>query len=659
MGAPRLRTGLVAGLALLMSCSSSPPEVGWWEQRQPSGPCWEANLADGLSTESADEIHAIYRCLNKDGGYEALSGLDASMDTSSRADRPLGAEIGQLALGLSGADLDLLSVAGVALDLLDAPDEPIEPLLEISVELLYGQPYGVIANGGVNLKSESALGDGVVVPLLPVVSGVSEAILDDGDAVPALLADALESETLDDAVCTMVGLASSGDPDVEALRARLLPDLGAAIADARSPENDRWSEASGDSLRDLLDGALLETRGDGKNAVAALAVELEPILEDDAVRDGLRDALQQALDEDQLDTLPAWAQHLVEVDAQGVRLCDASVTTSCSSEDSALVALLRLLAESNADVECSFIGISLYDGNFAIDLLKMLAALDPDTAASLTDLAGAVLGWSWTGDVLEWILGSCVGADTAAMVADLDALDRLNDPESGELLGVLVGLLGAVYDEGQGRDQLQPLVDTLTVAHDRGLLPPLEEVLRDLGNTPIADDVVALVPLLLDPGPLDVDACPDGSEPLELEQIWALVGDALLARDRDQAPLATLQPVFNATLTQDATYTALGNLGGLLAEQDASVGALWELIPELVAVNPDLSLVHDLGPLIRDEQIRGPALRLLESRPLTGAVGETSLTEEGPLPFAARLVTGGTLDAVLRTVDLVLGTLGG
>lgn len=659
MGAPRLRTGLVAGLALLMSCSSSPPEVGWWEQRQPSGPCWEANLADGLSTESADEIHAIYRCLNKDGGYEALSGLDASMDASSRADRPLGAEIGQLALGLSGADLDLLSVAGVALDLLDAPDEPIEPLLEISVELLYGQPYGVIANGGVNLKSESALGDGVVVPLLPVVSGVSEAILDDGDAVPALLADALESETLDDAVCTMVGLASSGDPDVEALRARLLPDLGAAIADARSPENDRWSEASGDSLRDLLDGALLETRGDGKNAVAALAVELEPILEDDAVRDGLRDALQQALDEDQLDTLPAWAQHLVEVDAQGVRLCDASVTTSCSSEDSALVALLRLLAESNADVECSFIGISLYDGNFAIDLLKMLAALDPDTAASLTDLAGAVLGWSWTGDVLEWILGSCVGADTAAMVADLDALDRLNDPESGELLGVLVGLLGAVYDEGQGRDQLQPLVDTLTVAHDRGLLPPLEEVLRDLGNTPIADDVVALVPLLLDPGPLDVDACPDGSEPLELEQIWALVGDALLARDRDQAPLATLQPVFNATLTQDATYTALGNLGGLLAEQDASVGALWELIPELVAVNPDLSLVHDLGPLIRDEQIRGPALRLLESRPLTGAVGETSLTEEGPLPFAARLVTGGTLDAVLRTVDLVLGTLGG
>lgn len=659
MGAPRLRTGLVAGLALLMSCSSSPPEVGWWEQRQPSGPCWEPNLADGLSTESADEIHAIYRCLNKDGGYEALSGLDASMDASSRADRPLGAEIGHLALGLSGADLDLLSVAGVALDLLDAPDEPIEPLLEISVELLYGQPYGVIANGGVNLKSESALGDGVVVPLLPVVSGVSEALLDDGDAVPELLADALESETLDDAVCTMVGLASSGDPDVEALRARLLPDLGAAIADARSPENDRWSEASGDSLRDLLDGALLETRGDGKNAVAALAVELEPILEDDAVRDGLRDALQRALDEDQLDTLPAWAQHLVEVDAKGVRLCDASVTTSCSREDSALVALLRLLAESNADVECSFIGISLYDGNFAIDLLKMLAALDPDTAASLTDLAGAVLGWSWTGDVLEWILGSCAGADTAAIVADLDALDRLNDPESGELLGVLVGLLGAVYDEGQSRDQLQPLVDTLTVAHDRGLLPPLEEMLRDLGNTPIADDLVALVPLLLDPRPLDVDACPDGSEPLDLEQIWALVGDAMLARDRDQAPLATLQPVLNATLTQDATYTALGNLGGLLAEQDASVGALWELIPELVAVNPDLSLVHDLGPLIRDEQIRGPALRLLESRQLTGAVGETSLTEEGPLPFAARLVTGGTLDAVLRTVDLVLGTLGG
>ena len=77
---PRSLPGPILGLTLLMSCSAAPSQQGWWEQRQPSGPCWEANLADGLSTESADEIHAIYRCLNKDGGYEALGGLDAAMD---------------------------------------------------------------------------------------------------------------------------------------------------------------------------------------------------------------------------------------------------------------------------------------------------------------------------------------------------------------------------------------------------------------------------------------------------------------------------------------------------------------------------------------------------------------------------------------------------
>ena len=71
-----------------------------------------------------------------------------------------------------------------------------------------------------------------------------------------------------------------------------------------------------------------------------------------------------------------------------------------------------------------------------------------------------------------------------------------------------------------------------------------------------------------------------------------------------------------------------------------------------------MSAVHDLAPLLTDEAVLGPALRLGESRALTDALGETSLTEEGPLPYAARLVTGGTLDAVLRTVDLVLGALG-
>ena len=384
MGAPRTLPrslpGPILGLALLMACPAAPSQQGWWEQRQPSGPCWEANLTDGLSTESADEIHQIYRCLNKDGGYEALGGLDAAMDERSREDHPLGAEVGLLAQGLASSDLDLLNVAGAALDLLDAPEQPIGPLMEMSVELLYGTPYSVIANGGVNLKSESALADGAVVPLLPVVSGLSEAILDDGEAIPALLSDALESDTLDDAVCTVEGLARVVFEAIQKLDA------------TRSPENDRWNDATGDSLRDLLTGALLETRGDGKNAVAALSVELEPLLTDEAVRDGLREALQDAVDDGQLDTLPAWAQHLVEVDALGERLCDASTTSDCSREDSALVALLRLLAESNTDVSCSVWSVTLYDGNFAIDLLKMLAALDPNTAADLTDLAGAVLG---------------------------------------------------------------------------------------------------------------------------------------------------------------------------------------------------------------------------------------------------------------------------
>lgn len=648
-----------AGLALLLSCASEPAEQGWWEQRTPSGPCWDANLADGLDTRTADEVHAVYRCLNKDGGFEALAGLDASMDAQSRESRPLGAELGLLAEGLAGSDLDLLGFAGVAVDLLEAEDRPIEPLMEMVVELIYGQPYAVVAGGGVELQSESALAGGVITPLLPVISGVSESVLDDGDAIPGLLADALESEDLDDAVCTVVGLASSEDDEVARLRGRLLPDLGAALDAARSPENDRWSRASGDSLRDVLESALLDTGSDGDNAVAALADEIGPLLDSDGVRDGLRDALQDAHDDGQLDTLPAWAQHLVEVDAYGENLCDASTSSGCSTGDSALVALLRLLAEANTEVECSFLGIELYNGNFAIDLLVMLAALDPGTAADLTDLAGSVLGWSFTGDLLDWVLGACDGlSDTEQLVDDMQSLDRLNDPESGELLGVLVGLLGAVYDEDRGVDELQPLVDTLTVVNDRGLLPPVEEVLRDLGNTPLADDLVDVVPLLLDPSPLAVEGCPEGSAPLDWEQVWALLGAVLTAGDRAEPPLATLQPALDAALSREETYAALGNLASLLQEDEATTADLWAVVAALVAADPDLSLARDLAPLLRDEAVVGPALRLAESTALTDAVGQTSQTEEGPLPFGARLVTGGTLDALLRTVDLVLGSLG-
>lgn len=647
----------LAPLLFALGCGeSASPGEAWWEQREPQGACWQVNLGDGLDTEGADELHALYDCVNQRGGFDAIGGMDRAMDASSREDRPLGAEVGLLAKGLAGSGLDLFATAEVALSLMEGEDRPIEPALHVMVELLYGQPYAVIAGGGVTLESETALEQGVVLPLLPVVSQVSSAILDDGGDIPAMAAAALESEALDDAVCTVVGLARSEDDDVTRLRERLLPDLGAAIEATRDAGNDRWDEASGDSIRDLLRAALLETRGDGRNAIAALAGDLEPILESEEVRDRLRDLLQDLDREGQLDELPLWALHLAEVDVEGQTLCDADTTSGCSGGDSALTALVRLLAETNAEVSCVY---GIYEGNLAIDLLKQLSALDPDTVIDLNELLGDVLGYSITDDLLEWALGSCDGiSDVGQIVDDLGSLDRLNDPESGKLLGVLIGALGALYDEDAGLDELGPLADLLTIVDGRELMPPVEEVLRDLASTALMSDVAALVPLLLDPSPLRVDGCPQGSSPLDFDSGLDLVAGLLLQGDRDEAPLETLQPLLNASLSHDGTWDAIGNLGALLSEDDAELQGALELVDALVAADPELGLLRQLGPLLEDEDVIGPALRLAESGELMDATGSTELSRGGPLPFLAGLVTGGTLTVVLRTLDLVLATLG-
>jgi len=655
-----MRASPTALLALLAAgCSTPDPQASWWEQREPSGPCWTVNLADGLDTESADELHDLYGCLNQDGAFDALAGMDAAMDAQSREGRPLGAEVGLLAQGLAGSDIDVFGLAGKLLPLVRDEDGPVGPMMDILVELMYGQPYTVVAGGGVQLASESALEDGVITPMLPAVREAAAALQDDDGAALDLLADALESEDLDDGVCTLVGLASSDDDDVADLREHLLPDLGAAIELSRDPSNDRWSEATGDSLRDLVDAGLLSTRGDGQNAVAALSDDLAPILQDDAVRDRLKDLLSDLDAQGEIEDLPLWALHLASVDVDGTPLCDADTTTGCSNEDSALTALIRLLAESNEQVECSVAGFEVYSGNLAVDLLIQISGIQSDTIESVNALLGDVLGWSITGDLLSWLLGACSGIDdTDQLVTDLNSLDRLNDPESGELLGVLVDALGALYDEDAGVDELQPLVDVLTVVDGRELIPPVEEVLRDLASSALMGDVAKLVPLILDPSPLAVDACPEGSAPLDFDAVWDMAGAGLLGEGRDEPPLQTLQSVLNATLGQEGTWTAMGNLAALMQEDEATLQDLWTLAPKLVEADPELSLVQDLGPVLRDPEVVGPALRLGESTDLIDAVGHTELSQEGPLPFGARLVTGGTVDSLLRTLNLALDALG-
>jgi hypothetical protein len=76
-----------------------------------------------------------------------------------------------------------------------------------------------------------------------------------------------------------------------------------------------------------------------------------------------------------------------------------------------------------------------------------------------------------------------------------------------------------------------------------------------------------------------------------------------------------------------------------------------------VAIDPNAGLRAELAPLLASPAVTTPLLHLTESPALADALLETEPGSPGPLPFFASLITEGTLESVLLTVDLLLDAL--
>lgn len=640
-------------VAPVVGCAGS--AKSWNTQLSPEGPCWRVNLLDGIDEQDTTELHDLYDCLNQHDNLAPLGELDEVMEDPSRDGTPLGVELARVINRLPGAGVDVFGLAGAAVALLEANDPSIEPLLEVGVELLYGRSYDQVAVG-VDLRAQSELDQGVVRPLIPVAGRVAEAILDDGSGVPETVASLLTSQALADVLCTSTAIWSSTDPSVQALASDLPSDVGQAVAATRTPDNDRWSEATGDSLGDLLRAVLLDTAGDGQTVVEAERDDLLSILGDPALPSRLEATLVQADDDGHLDPLGLQLLYLANVDVNGDELEPG--------EDSALETLARLLHEGDTSVSCSLdlwvTDLHVDLGNLSVELLRALASQDPNTVTNGVELLGQVLGSPLSQATLQAIAdsGVCPAIDSQ-MVSDLGAIDRLNDPAVSHLLRVVLAVLSDFADANpDGDDHLEELVRLVDVAWSRGLLPPVEEVLRDLAGTPIDADVVSLLRLSLDTAVLDAatDDCPTGAQPVSFARAWGLLGAAL--GEADHQPLdQALSPVLNATLDQDGTWTAVGNLGALLRADGARIDDLPTLIARLISIDPDLALLREHARLIADPEIYAPLLRIVENRAFADALARAQLSEEGPLPFVARLVVDGTLKSLLWTIDLLLSTL--
>ncbi|MFT5683632.1 MAG: hypothetical protein ACI8RZ_004564 [Myxococcota bacterium] len=637
------------GFALLMmGCGADTSQSDWSDQVSPSGPCWEVNILDGLDESSTEELHSLFDCLNQGGNLDPFSGVVDALDANSRSGIPLGVELVLLVNDLPEVEVDVFGFASFGLDLIEQEPELIGDGLAVVVELMYGDAYADIVASG-PASSASALDSGVIRPALPVIAQTAGSMLDDGPGITAMVADALASEAAADGVCTVVALST--DPTTADLTADITANLGAAIQHARSPDNDRWEGASGDSLRDLVEVMLLETGGDSQTLIEALSPDLLAILTDDALRDRLLDALDSAERDDLIDPLPQELLYLASVDIDG--------NTLSVGGDSALLSLLRMLHAANGELSCSIDVFGFFEfDNLSVEILGLLAQQDPGTVASGLELLGPLLGNS----VVEWLIDGFVGLDTCPLltpqlVSDLDAINRLNDDDAANLVIVMLDLLGAFY-QNDSTDKTTELVTILSRAYARGTVPPIEEALRDLAGSDIARDLTDLVPVLLDPSDLTTADCPTNTAPLDLNGVLDVLVVMLEEDGGGETPLVAMEPIIFPLLTHENTWEILGNLSVLLIDNDAKLQDGVDLLVRLIALDPELTLLYDNVDLLADPALITPVLKIIESTELADAMGEAELTAEGPLPFTARLITSDILQTLLRTVDLVLETLG-
>lgn len=645
----RPRAAFVVGLlgltVPLTSCSLQDEGHRWSDQLAPAGVCWEVNLLDGMAGPA--ELRQAFSCVNQSGSLDPLRPVVDATELSARDGQRNWDHLVALTTAGPLQDLDLLGLLNTATDLLETdPDLTLEAL-DAATELLYAQPVPRLDAS--SLASPEALQAGVLVPLVAPLQEAAVATLDDGSAIPTLLADALRSQSLRDALCTLVGVARSADPTIAPIADDAMAALGEAISLSRSPGNDRWRNATGDSLRDLVDTLLYATDTDGALWTHAGEPSLRRMLADTALRDRLEVTVLRLAQGGHLSPLFQQLRVLAEVDSEGTSLDAPASPALPGSRISALSSFLRLIDSGRGTISC--LGFEL--DNLSATLLRFLATLDPSTVELGVSLLGPFLD-SWLGGLslgaLEFV---CDGVDDE-LVWDLQSVDRFNDEETGNLLVILLWVL-ADAAPADGEDRVDELVDLLALAWRADLAPPVEELLRDLGNTDLADSVAATLPLVVDPSPLAVAECPTGSTPLDFDGLWGIAEQVLVPVEGQPSALDTLRPAAEPLLTADDTWVAVGNLAPLLGDDGAVLRDFPELGTRLLAADPELTAADALADLVGDPALREPTLQLLASPTLADALVTTAVDRPGPLPFAVSLHLDGTLARTLHSAELVLG----
>lgn len=623
----------IAAAATLVGCSSD--RRTWRDSATPQSPCFDANLADGLDETSTDELRDVFDCLNQGGNFDPLGPTVNQLNAPSRSGSPAGTDLARAVNEAAASDLDVFALLGSVETLVDRRDDVIAPLLDLALELTYGEPATTIGSS-FPVDSPERLDAGTLTHLAEPLRLGAGALLDHDATVLGDLGEWLEEGGGARWARTAGDLAECTDGRTYAATDALLPDLGAAmpaIVQRGRPVAEQWLTGT----RPVVDD---------------VAPPVETLLNDESVRYQLLNRLPGWGRDRWLEEAARGAQSLAAVDVDGGPIAAGDI--------SALHAFIRLLHDTNRDTDCTiplWVGSIRADlGNLAVTLLGWVNDLDPDTVQTGAGVLGALVGAPLSQSLLDRVANSGVCPTlTPQVVHDLRSIDRLYDDERYGLLVVFLELLQIL--ESGDQNQIVALADLATAVEDRDATAPLSALVLDLGGQPLIADLTSLIPALDSP-----EICDATALTVDRGSLDSLYDGAAAAfrSDNGDRPYRRLLPMASAVIRSDETWVALHHFGGVLAEDGSASGTQLRRLPDWLALDPELETLQTAGRLVQNEELTTPLLRVIETDGVTDALlASEPVADEPEVPLArlSRWIVDGTVDAILTLVDRVFSLL--
>lgn len=624
---PRPRGSCLAAL-LLCACADEAFHTPHLPPASES-PCFDVNLADGLSETDPRELLSLYRCLDAGGGYAELEDVVvAASQMRTRDDVEISREVGALTREALQR-VDVVSFLRQASALLREEDAFLLHVVHTFAEWGYGRPWpeveGAFASGGAHLAGGQAVEGGLLRQLLLTMPTFATLSLDDPrrHEVWAAVAETARRAEVQSALFTLMTLVEA---DADGLFAHVAPDFALYFGAALAP-------GGTDTLVDLV-RALGRQSPDlqGSTAIVAIQRPVHQLLRDEDLVSDVVAAIGALHADGALMALPAQLAPLCAMDSQGGAL-DAG-------EESAFEAALLLLEAADQSVGCGFLSTQSLSRTLLSTVASWDGALVSDLVVLSEELVNAVLG------VAEL---ACWGLDDGVRER-LPALVRL--AESGAL-EALVPLLAAVDRHPGGTSAL---VDAVSIFVRGGAADEFSEHARRVLDGPFLSNVFDIIGRFV--SPTDPRARADLLDLLALVRF--LVEEPPLSGP-DATPLALMwRPVGPwIDAENEAISGFLQSWAVLLGTPGAeSHGFLHEVAP-LLAVDPELQTVDALAELLLHPAFVEPTLRILEHEAFVERLAalEVEGGQGGPIAMLCRFAAEGTGEAALALAVWVADTL--